>query len=389
MNNAEVAAQVGLLTLPKMGPARASWLLADQCATEVLAHLRAGRLPPPVGPSPPGMNAELVQGWIRAARALDERILYHDCERLGLQLVTPDDPSWPLASDPDPPVLLFADGRVELLADRPAVAIVGTRRCSAIGRSVASRFGAELAEAGVTVVSGLASGIDGAAHEGALSAGRGGALAVVGSGLDVVYPKVNAGLWRRVATDGLVISEAPPGARPERWRFPARNRLIAALADVVVVVESHAAGGSLLTVGEAAERGVTVMAAPGAVTNPAAAGSNQLLLDGAPPACSSQDILDQLPVPLPAAQPTAAEPAPAATSESGFQAPPGPPLSTLAQSLLRELGAGAVHLDELLVNDRESILRLLAAADELERHGLAFLDGSTLVGAAPSSSHKK
>ena len=385
MKPGELAARMGLLTLPKMGPARASWLLANGPATEVLAHLRAGRLPPTASACPPGVTREMVKEWTDKARTVDEQMLYQECVRLGLQLVTPDDPSWPLLGDPDPPILLFADGRTDLLTRRPAVAIVGTRRCSAIGRSVAHTFGAELAEAGVAVVSGLASGIDGAAHEGALSADRPGVLAVVGSGLDVVYPKVNARLWRRVAHEGLVISEAPPGASPERWRFPARNRLIAALADVVVVVESHAAGGSLLTVGEAADRGVTVMAAPGAVTNPAAVGSNQLLVDGAPPACSTQDILDQLPV----VGRAAAAPSPPEPLELFPQQRGGSPLSDLARSLLGQLAAGALHLDELLGTYREPIVELLAAADELERHGLAILDGSTLVGVAASSNHKK
>jgi DNA processing protein len=171
------------------------------------------------------------------------------------------------------------------------VAIVGTRRCTQTGVSVARQFGRELAASGVAVVSGLALGIDGAAHEGALGAAAAGPVGVVGSGLDVVYPKRHARLWREVAASGALLSEAPLGAQPEPWRFPARNRILAALSDVVVVVESHAAGGSMHTVRAALDRGILVMAVPGSVRNPAAAGANQLLSEGVPPARDTDDIL--------------------------------------------------------------------------------------------------
>jgi DNA processing protein len=140
------------------------------------------------------------------------------------------------------------------------------------------------------VVSGLALGIDAAAHVGAL---RGGAppIAVVGSGLDVVYPRGNRTLWAQVASAGVMLTEAPLGAAPVAWRFPARNRLIAALADVVVVVESHERGGSLSTVAEAARRDRPVMAVPGPIRSPASAGANRLLADGCAPVCGLDDVL--------------------------------------------------------------------------------------------------
>jgi DNA processing protein len=140
------------------------------------------------------------------------------------------------------------------------------------------------------VVSGLALGIDAAAHVGAL---RGGAppIAVVGSGLDVVYPRGNRTLWAQVASAGVMLTEAPLGAAPVAWRFPARNRLIAALADVVVVVESHERGGSLSTVAEAARRDRPVMAVPGPIRSPASAGTNRLLADGCAPVCGLDDVL--------------------------------------------------------------------------------------------------
>src|SRR5262249_15322114 len=149
--------------------------------------------------------------------------------------------------------------------DRPRVGLVGTRRCTPTGKSVARQLGRELAACGVAVVSGLAIGIDGCAHQGALAARAAPPVGVVGSRLDVVYPKSHRRLWDDVAAAGVLLSEAPLGAPPEPWRFPARNRILAALSDVVVVVESHAAGGSMHTVRAAVDRGIPVMAVPGSV----------------------------------------------------------------------------------------------------------------------------
>jgi DNA processing protein len=379
----DLAALLGLLSLDKLGPTRVSWLLAGTPAAEVLQHLRAGRLPPAAGQTPPGVTADLIRDWMKAANKLDGTAELANCARLGIELIEPSDASWPLGDDPEPPALLFAQGRIDLLGRRPAVAIVGTRRCSAIGRNVAQTFGAELAEAGLSVVSGLASGIDGAAHKGALSIDGPAAVAVVGSGIDVVYPRVNAALWRRVSVEGLLLSESPPGTRPARWRFPARNRLIAGLADVVVVVESHLAGGSLLTVGEAIDRGVTVMAVPGSVTSPASAGSNQLLIEGAPPACSTQDILDQLPGSA-GGVPTLDRPSSNAVASKSDVPTQDSNLSALARTVLAELSAGASHIDDLVGAHRVPIPALLAAVDDLERAGLASLDGSTVILATPS-----
>src|SRR5262249_38747100 len=155
------------------------------------------------------------------------------------------------------------------------------------GIDVAFELGRDLAAAGVAVVSGLAVGIDASAHAGALHAATSPPIAVVGSGLDVIYPRRNAVLWREVERRGLVLSQAPLGALPEKWRFPARNRLIAALADAVVVVESGTTGGSLHTVTEAVRRDRVVYAVPGPVRSDASAGTNRLLADGAVPACDA------------------------------------------------------------------------------------------------------
>jgi DNA processing protein len=190
--------------------------------------------------------------------------------------------------DPMPPKRLFARGDIDLLGSR-SVAVVGTRQCTQYGISVTREIVTYLAQSSVAVVSGLALGIDAAAHAGVIEAG-GKPIAVVGSGLDVVYPRKNGPLWRAVERKGLVLSEYPLGTSPDRWRFPARNRLIAALADVVVVVESHLRGGSLSTAAEAVARDRPVFAVPGSIRSPASGGTNSLIADGAFPLCEPSDL---------------------------------------------------------------------------------------------------
>jgi DNA processing protein len=202
-----------------------------------------------------------------------------------------------LANDPQRPGVLFWRGELGHLAHR-CVAVVGTRRATHAGRLVAFELGRDLAAAGICVVSGLALGIDGAAHAGALSHRSGssvtGPAGVAASGVDVPYPRRHAGLWERVVESGVMLSETLPGRPAHPWRFPARNRIIAALAAMVVVVESHAAGGSLITAEAALARGIEVRVVPGPVHSSASAGSNQLLYDGPGPVRNAQDVLDAL-----------------------------------------------------------------------------------------------
>lgn len=231
--------------------------------------------------------------WRRAATRSRVEAMWARCLDIGVRVVMPHHRDYPalLVHDLLPPPLLFVQGHFELLSGRRA-AIVGTRNATAAGRDVATSLGRQLAAAGVNVVSGLARGIDGCAHRGALQIeGRGRPIAVVASGHDVAYPREHRELWHRVGAEGLLLSEAPPGTAPEAYRFPMRNRLIAALAEVVVVVESRQRGGSLITVDEAIARGIPLMAVPGAVHNRAAAGTNQLLRDGAGVVVDAADVL--------------------------------------------------------------------------------------------------
>jgi DNA processing protein len=202
----------------------------------------------------------------------------------------------PLRELHDPPPVLYLSGRARVLAEAAelrAVAIVGTRRPSAYGRELARELGRGLGASGVVVVSGLAFGIDAAAHEGCL-AGEGTPLAVLAGGPDVVYPRAHRRLYDRVRERGVVVSEFPPGTAPYRWSFPARNRIMAGLAALTVVVEAGEPSGSLITAEFAADLGRGVAAVPGMVTSRKALGSNRLLHDGAIPIRGAQDALDLL-----------------------------------------------------------------------------------------------
>jgi DNA processing protein len=198
---------------------------------------------------------------------------------------------------PDAPPVLWARGgadRLVELLDGPGVAVVGSRRPSAYGIEVAEELSRGLSAAGVTVVSGLALGIDAAAHRGALRAPSPRTIAVLGSGADVVYPRMNRRIYDQIAEVGVILSESPPGRRPFRWTFPARNRIMAAITAMTVVVEAADPSGSLITASFAAELGRGVAAVPGRVTATNAAGSNRLLRDGAAVIRDAADALDEL-----------------------------------------------------------------------------------------------
>lgn len=303
----DIAYRTALASLPDVGPARLRALLGRGDPADVLALLAAGSLR-----ADPALAAAcgrrdptpLLRQWCAAAAALDVGRLWAAHVAASVEVFGPDDPRWPsqLHDDPDPPALLFARGRVDLLASvGPRVAVVGTRTCTRYGWDVAYGLGAALAAAGVVVVSGLAAGIDAAAHRGALDAAAAGPAAspigIVGTGLDVAYPRANQGLWEEVARAGLLLGEAPLGTPPARWRFPARNRVIAALVDAVVAVESAAKGGALLTVEEAVARDRVVLAVPGPITSPVSVGTNRLLCDAALPVCDVDDVLTAVGLP--------------------------------------------------------------------------------------------
>ncbi len=208
-----------------------------------------------------------------------------------LAMTSPSYPS-PLLELSDPPPVLFLKGKRDLLSG-PSVAIVGSRRASGVGRRAAETLGRVLSGAGVTVVSGMALGIDGAAHRGALQAG-GRTVAVLGSGLGVVYPASHRGLSRELAAEGLLISEFLPDEPALRHHFPKRNRIIAALAQAIIVVEAGQKSGALITVDHGLDLGRDILATPGSVENAQARGSNALLREGARVLPDPDSVLDEL-----------------------------------------------------------------------------------------------
>lgn len=359
----DVAALVALGGLPDMGPSRLRAVSARGGPAAAWLALAAGRFTPDPELQRAASGADLpalLRRWGVAARATDPAALLARQEAAGVEVLVPGRPGWPavLDADPEPPAVLYCRGDRSLVGSPPAVAVVGTRRASRYGIEVARELGAALAAAGVCVVSGLAAGVDGAAHAGALDGGGAPPVGVVGSGLDVVYPRGHRLLWARVAEAGALASEWPVGTLPARWRFPARNRLLAAFADAVVVVESPAAGGALLTVDEALRRDRPVLAVPGPIGNPASVGTNRLLADGIPPVCDVGDVL----LAVGATRPSAPEPQPLTPGGA-------------AGTVLDAVGWRPATLDQLVLRSGlpiEQVARLLA---ELEFDGWLAGDG--------------
>jgi DNA processing protein len=229
-----------------------------------------------------------------------------------------------------PAVLLGEGDRADALG-APRVAIVGTRAATPMGIADATEVAAFCARAGITVVSGLAIGIDGAAHQGALDAG-GLTVGVVATGLDVTYPRRHARLYDRVREQGLIVGENDYGTQPLPWRFPVRNRIIAALADAVIVIEATLTGGTRITANEGLRFNRDVYAMPGSRRNPAAAGCNALLLDGAKPLIDPSDVLFSF--------------GRGGTILGGWTAPP-PPLHPDQQAVLNALAGDSATIDEI------------------------------------------
>lgn len=220
-----------------------------------------------------------------------DRILA-DCQRLGQRILTIQDAEYPqrLRNVFDPPLVLYVKGRMPVMDEEAAIAVVGTRKCTPYGIASAERLGQELAACGAVVVTGLARGVDSAAARGALRAG-GTVVGVTGSGLDVVYPAENGDLYADVAAAGVLLSEYPPGSPPEKAHFPVRNRIMSGLSVAALVVEAPERSGALITARLALEQGREVYAVPGPIGAPMSVGCNRLIRDGAGLAAEGWDIL--------------------------------------------------------------------------------------------------
>jgi DNA processing protein len=259
----------------------------------------------------------------------------------GNQVLAWTDPDYPalLREIPDPPPVLFVRGRAELLA-RPQLAIVGSRRATAGGRSNAGRFAGELAAGGFVITSGLAAGIDTAAHEGTLKAG-GETIAVCGTGLDEVYPPANRQLAERIAAEGALISEYAPGCGPLPFRFPRRNRVISGLAAGTLVIEAGWRSGALITARLAGLHGREVFALPGSIHNPMSRGCHRLIRQGAKLVENTADVVDELGGLLAAMLPSIKQ---NAASGSDHE----PAASEPSHTLLQDMGWDPVSIDELV-----------------------------------------
>lgn len=278
LSQTEAFARIRLLRSPNIGPISYRQLIARfgtaAAALDALPDLASrGR-----GPYRPA-SADVIEREVVGVRKAGARYLFHD---------QPDYPALLAELDSAPPILTCR-GRLEI-ASEPCVAIVGARNASAAAVKLAREFASELAAAGFTIVSGLARGIDGAAHEGAFPR----TIGVIASGIDIAYPPQHADLQERIAGEGLLIAEQPPGTEPRGRHFPSRNRIIAGLASGTLVVEAAPQSGSLITARLAGEAGREVMAIPGSPFDSRALGCNQLIREGAVLVQSPEDVIELL-----------------------------------------------------------------------------------------------
>lgn len=304
----------------------------------------------------PRLAARILAADLEAAERLLARV-----EAEGGVTLVPRHPQYPelLREIPDPPPVLFAAGRLELL-QATAVSMVGSRDHTSYGAAVAQRLAGALARAGLVVVSGMARGIDAVAHEAALDAG-GGSVGVLGNGLGVVYPAANRALYDRMARAGCLLTEFPPGERPQAGAFQARNRLVSGMAMTLVVVEAGERSGTAITVRHATDQGRTVLAVPGPITSRASWGTNRLIRDGAKPVLDPESVLEEYRVPG----------APLASLDPAGLATPEPPsLSPDEDAIFRALTHEPVHVDHLAATTARPVGEVLATLSILEVQGL-------------------
>jgi DNA processing protein len=352
----ERAAWLRLALAPGIGPATARHLLAAFGLPTQLFASGLGAVAARIGE--PAARVLLAAPDERTARTIEatERWLQASSQH---RLLTLADRAYPQAlfTMTDPPPVLYAVGRTELLS-LPGLAIVGSRNASQQGTQTAEGFARRLAQAKLAIISGLALGIDAAAHRGALQAAADGAagstIAVVGTGIDVIYPASNRELTLRIRNDGLVLSEFPLGTPALSHNFPRRNRLIAGLSRGVLVVEAALRSGSLITARLAAEQGREVFAVPGSIHSPMAKGCHRLIKDGAKLVESAQDVLEELRMEVP----------PIGRAQEDAAVDAGLPVAHAA--VLSMLGFDPVDLDTLCSRTGRAAGDLSAALLELE-----------------------
>lgn len=318
----------------------------------------------------PGVGRRLAER-LRHPPSLDEaKRLVDECSALGIDILWSEHIRYPrmLKEIPDPPVILFVRGELRP-EDELAVAIVGTRHASTYGLKMAETLAAGLARAGVTIISGLARGIDAAAHRGALAAG-GRTIAVLGSGVQRIYPPEHGALAAEIMDHGALISEAPPNAPPHGGMFPQRNRIISGMSVGVVIVEAGENSGALITARHAVEQDREVFAVPGRADSPNARGCNRLLRDGAKWVESPQDILEGLgPLIRPVERPDG----------TVVRRPVELKLSPLEQQVLQATRDDPTPIDEVIAVTGLAASQVLATLSVLEMRGVIRRVGGTNV----------
>lgn len=353
------AAWLALTSVPGLGPSRLTSLLAA-CETPL------GAISAPFAflCAIPGISTAAAHA-VRAAKVHTGHDLIRQSAALGAHVLLPGDGAYParLAELSDPPVALFLLGDPSLL-EQPAVAVVGSRDHTPYGGDACRLVVAAAAGAGLVVVSGMARGIDALAHAGALENGLG-TIGVLGNGLGVIYPAANRQLYDRVARQGLLLTEFPPGDRPRVHNFPRRNRLISGLAQVTIIVEAAHGSGALITAQCALEQGREVMAVPGPITSPRADGTNALLRDGAHPFLLADDLWAH----YPSLQPTGAKVRSEKSAAANVAALPDD-LGPVERHIAELIGTETRHVDEVVASLERGAGETLALLTALELRGL-------------------
>jgi len=361
MQDEERDAWLRLKLTPGVGDATARKLLAAFGLPQALFAQPQSALGAVVGPALAARSQAEPEGWRELCAHTRAWLAEGEGRR---HLLTLGDLDYPpeLLQTEDPPLLLHVEGELAALRHPLRLAVVGSRNPTAQGADNARAFAQALASAGACIISGLALGIDAAAHEGALEAG-GSTLAIVGTGLDLVYPKKHQALARRIAAQGALVSEYPLGTPPLAPNFPRRNRIISGLSQGVLVVEAALQSGSLITARQAAEQGREVFAIPGSIHSPQSRGCHALIRQGAKLVESAQDILEELRISPPAAgaDPLAATPADDARAELP---------TSRSTALLGALGFEPCGLDALQLTGLGNRRALQAWLLELELDGL-------------------
>jgi DNA processing protein len=352
----ERIAYLALTQVAGMGPGRLKTLLAA-FTTAIGAH----SAPIALLGTLPGFSRAIATA-IKATPLESGRKVLEAATAAGAKVLLPEDADYPplLRPIPDPPPVLFTLGNLSLAA-LPAVAIVGSRDHSSYGAEACRAIASAAARQGVVVVSGMARGLDAVAQLAALDCG-GTTIGVLGNGVGVIYPAANRVLYERVAREGLLLTEFPPGERPTAGSFPRRNRLISGLARVTVVVEAAAGSGALITAGMALDQGREVMAVPGNITSPVSVGTNRLIRDGAAPVLEPADLLQHFPE-LGALGPVG--------SVAAAEVRPLPDtLSAEERELAVLLGREPIHPDDLAMRSKRPVGEVLGLLCGLEIAGV-------------------